>query len=175
TTQITAVSSADLKSGLSGALVQRHTISYTSHAQQATTSLVTKVATQHEWRVLDYLNAQRQPNVPFAHAFEGTSDEDLLVCMQDVGDTTRPTSLEPISDQELEREALGLASIHAANFAQAAPLAWLPKVDRAYVEEMLFQRTWRPALERALASRAFVETFRGAVPRRERAHPLSRS
>jgi len=89
--------------------------------------------------------------------------------MQDVGDTTRPTSLEPITKLELEREAMGLASIHAANFAQAAMLGWLPKVDRGYLEDMLFQRTWRPAWEQALSSPAFVETFSGAIPRVEAA------
>jgi Ser/Thr protein kinase RdoA (MazF antagonist) len=34
---------------------------------------------------------------------------------------------------------------------------------------MLFQRTWRPAWEQALRSRAFVETFRSAIPHVEAA------
>jgi aminoglycoside phosphotransferase (APT) family kinase protein len=167
--QLTQVTSADIQPGMSGASVRRHRISYTSGGQDAAASLVTKVATRHEWDTLRYLNAQQQPNVPFAYALDESGGDHLLVCMQDVGDTRRPTSLEAITDLELEREAAGLASIHAANFERAATLAWLPTVDRDYLEEMLFQRTWRPAWKQALANPAFVETFRNAIPRVEAA------
>ena len=169
TAQITQVTYADLKSGMSGASVRRYRIIYTTGAQPAVASLVTKVATRHEWNVLRYLNAQQQPNVPFATILDESGDDHVLMCMQDVGDTTRPTSLEPITDLALEREAAGLAAIHAANFEQAATLAWLPRVRAGYLEEMLFQRTWRPAWEQALASPLFVETFRSAIPRVEAA------
>jgi hypothetical protein len=87
-----------------------------SGGQDAEASLVTKVAIRREWDTLRYPNAQQQPNVPFVYALDETDDDHLLVCMQDVGDTRRPTSLEPITDRELEREAAGLASIHATNF-----------------------------------------------------------
>lgn len=167
--RLTEVTALDLQPGMSGAAVRRYTIRYTSGGQDRATSLVTKVATRHEWNVLRALNAQHQPNVPFAYALDERAGEHLLVCMQDVGDTTRPTSLEPITERELEREAAGLASIHAANFAQATQLNWLPKVDRVYLEQMLFQRTWRQAWEQALASPGFVETFRSAIPRIEAA------
>jgi len=167
--RLTEVTALDIEPGMSGALVRRYTIRYTSGGQDGAASLVTKVATRHEWDTLRYLNAQRQPNVPFAYALDESDTDHILLCMQDVGDTTRPTSLEPITELELEREAAGLASIHAANFEQAAMLAWLPKVDRSYLEEMLFRRTWRPAWEQALANPAFVETFRTAIPRVEAA------
>ena len=163
--RLTEVTALEIEPGMSGALVRRYIIRYTSGGQDAATSLVTKVATRQEWNVLRELNAQRQPNVPFVHTLDESDDDHLLVCMQDVGATTRPTSLEPITDIELEGEAAGLASIHTANFEQAATLAWLPRVDRYYLEQMLFQRTWRPAWEQALASRAFSETFRSAIPR----------
>jgi hypothetical protein len=106
----------DIQPGMSGASVRRYRISYTSGLQDAAASLVTKVATRHEWNALRYLNAQQQPNVPFVSTLDESDDDHLLVCMQDVGDTRRPTSLEPITDRELEREAAGLASIHATNF-----------------------------------------------------------
>jgi aminoglycoside phosphotransferase (APT) family kinase protein len=167
--RLTEVTALDVQSGMSGASVRRYTIRYTSGGQDGTTSLVTKVATRNEWNVLRELNAQRQPNVPFAYALDEPEGDHLLLCMQDVGDVTRPTSLDPITELELEREAAGLASIHAANFERAATLAWLPKVDRDYLEEMLFQRTWRPAWEQAVASPTFVETFRSAIPRVEAA------
>jgi aminoglycoside phosphotransferase (APT) family kinase protein len=169
TAQIAEVTATALAPGMSGATVHRYRVGYTAGGQQTNTSLVTKVATRREWDVLRYLNAQQQPNVPFAHALDEGRTDRILICMQDVGDTTRPTSLEPITDVELQREAAGLASIHAANMPQAAELAWLPRVDRGYLEEMLFQRTWRPAWERALASHAFREAFRDAIPRVEAA------
>jgi aminoglycoside phosphotransferase (APT) family kinase protein len=165
--RLTEVTALDIQPGMSGALVRRYTIRYTSGGLNAATSLVTKVATRQEWNVLRYLNAQRQPNVPFVHTLDESDADHVLLCMQDVGGTTRPTSLEPITDSELE--AAGLASIHAANFTQATMLDWLPKVDRRYLEEMLFQRTWRPAWEQALASPKFAETFRSAIPRIEAA------
>jgi aminoglycoside/choline kinase family phosphotransferase len=167
--RLTGVTSADIEPGMSGAWVRRYTIRYTSGGQDVAASLVTKVATRQEWNVLRYLNAQRQPNVPLAYSLDEGDADHVLLCMQDVGDTTRPTSLEPITDIELEREAAGLASIHASNFTRATMLDWLPKVDRHYLEEMLFQRTWRPAWEQALASRAFAEAFRSAIPRIEAA------
>jgi Ser/Thr protein kinase RdoA (MazF antagonist) len=167
--RLIAVTSADIQPGMSGAAVQRHRVSYTAGGQEAEASLVTKVVTRREWDTLRHLTIQRQPNVPFAYALDQSDGDQLLACMQDVGDTSRPTSLEPITDLELEREAAGLASIHAANFGQATALAWLPKVDRGYLEEMLFVRTWRPAWEQALSSPTFVETFRSAIPRVEAA------
>ena len=167
--QFTQVTALDIAPGMSGAPVRRYSISYTSGGQDGTASLVTKVMTRHEWNTLRHLNAQQQPNVPFAYALDESDGDHLLVCMQDVGTTTRPTSLEPITERELECEAAGLASIHAANFGQAGTLAWLPKVNRGYLKEMLFQRTWRPAWEQALASPAFVETFHTAIPRVEAA------
>jgi aminoglycoside phosphotransferase (APT) family kinase protein len=165
--RLIAVISADIQPGMSGAAVQRHRVSYTSGEQEAVASLVTKAATRREWDTLRHLNTQQQPNVPFAYALDQRKGDHLLVCMQDVGDITRPTSLEPITELELEREAAGLASIHAANFDQVAALAWLPKVDRSYLEEMLFERTWRPAWQQALANPLFVETFGSAIPRVE--------
>ena len=167
--QIVQVTASDIEPGMSGASVRRYRISYTSGGQNGAALLVTKVATRREWDTLRHLIAQQQPNVPFAYALDASNDDHLLVCMQDVGDTSRPTSLEPITDLELEPEATGLASIHAANFKQTATLAWLPRVDRGYLEEMLFQRTWRPAWEQTLSNSAFVETFRSAIPRVEAA------
>jgi|GEM_PF-833767 len=167
--QLTQVTALDIQPGMSGASVARYRISYRSGGLDAATSLVTKVATRHEWNILRQLNTQQQPNVPFAYSLDESDGDQLLVCMQHIGDTRRPTSLEPITELELAAEAVGLASIHAANFAQAAALAWLPKLDHGYLAEMLFQRTWRPAWEQALTNPAFVETFGSAIPRVEAA------
>jgi fructosamine-3-kinase len=169
TAEITGATATALAPGMSGAAVHRYHVSYTAGGLPAVASLVTKVATRREWEVLRYLNAQQQPNVPFAHTLDEDSSDRILICMRDVGDTTRPTSLEPITDAQLQREAAGLASIHAASMAQEAALTWLPQVDRRYLEEMLFARNWRPAWERALASLTFRETFRDTIPRVEAA------
>ncbi len=169
--RLTEVTALDVQSGMSGASVRRYTIRYTSGGQDGTTSLVTKVATRNEWNVLRELNAQRQPNVPFAYALDEPEGDHLLLCMQDVGDVTRPTSLDPITELELEREAAGLASIHAANFERAATLAWLPKVDRDYLEGCCFSapgaqpgsRRW-PALRLSKPSAAQSRVLRLRLP-----------
>lgn len=168
--QIERIEYVDLSSGLSGAPVRRYTIAYAaSSGGNASTSLVTKLVERREWLTLRHLNAQRQPNIPFAHALDEVRGEQVLICMQDVGDTTRPTSLDPISEAELAREAEGLAAIHIANAGNTAALDWLPIVDREYIEDMIFQRTWRPAWETAIANREFVDTFAADIPRVEAA------
>lgn len=166
---ITHIDSVQLRGGLSGSAVWRHTIQYTKGGTAAVTSLITKDAQHHEWRVLRHLQAQHQPNIPFAHTIDTTDDEKLLICLQDLGDETRPSSLDPISETELAREAAGLAAIHAANFQTHAALDWLPSMTTDYVQDMLFERTWRPAWETAVADDHFVATFQDAIPRVEAA------
>ena len=168
--QIQHIGYVDLESGMSGAAVRRYTIAYaTAAGAPATTSLVTKVVERREWLTLRHLNAQQQLNVPFAHALDDGHGEHVLICMQDAGDITRPTSLEPITEAELAREASGLASIHIANADHTAALDWLPIVDRGYIEAMIFQRTWWPAWQSAIATPAFVDTFGPDIPHVEAA------
>jgi aminoglycoside phosphotransferase (APT) family kinase protein len=167
--QITHIDGAPLGGGMSGAAVRRYTVSYSTGAGAATTRLITKDADLHEWHVLRHLNAQQQPNIPFAYALDDARDGRILICMQDVGDSSRPTSLDPITEIELSREAAGLAAIHSANFQQRPHLGWLPQMTRSYVQEMLFQRAWRPAWEAALANPAFSAAFRDIIPRVEAA------
>src|SRR4051812_48591201 len=108
--QIVSSTSIPLKGGMSGSAVVRHTIRYTAALDTATTSLITKDADRHEWRVLQHLQAQQQPNIPFAHTIDTRDGERLQICLQDVGDQNRPTSLDPITETELAREAAGLAA-----------------------------------------------------------------
>jgi hypothetical protein len=115
------------------------------------------------------LQAQQQPNVPFAHTIDSPDGEQLRICLQDVGDQNRPTSLDPISETELAREAAGLAAIHVANFQQHTRLDWLPVMSPRYVQDMLFVRAWRPAWEAAVADARFATAFRDAIPRVEAA------
>jgi hypothetical protein len=161
--------SHELPGGMSGAALRRHTVRYRTSQASAQASLVTKQCDRHEWRVLQHLQSQRQPNIPFAHAIDAHGTGRLLVCMQDLGDQHRPTSLEPITDEFFAREAAGLAAIHAANFEPSPALGWLPTMDAGYVREMLFERAWRPAWEAATASARFAAAFRDAIPRVEAA------
>jgi aminoglycoside phosphotransferase (APT) family kinase protein len=167
--QITQVGSTPLRGGMSGAAVVRHQIEYTAAAGAAATSLITKQADAREWHVLRHLQSQRQPSIPFAHALDETPGERVLICMQDLGDQNRPTSLDPITEAELAREAAGLAAIHSANFQLDPQPGWLPDMTLAYVDDMLFARAWRPAWQAAVADARFAEAFRDAIPRVEAA------
>src|SRR5689334_16759318 len=90
--QITHITSVPLNGGMSGSAVSRHTIQYTTATSAATISLITKDADQHEWRVLQHLHSQQQPNIPFAHTIATVHGERLYICLRDVGDQNRPTS-----------------------------------------------------------------------------------
>jgi aminoglycoside phosphotransferase (APT) family kinase protein len=166
-TQIVSSTSIPLQGGMSGSAVTRHMIHYTTARGASTISLITKDADQHEWRVLEHLQSQQQPNIPFAHTLDTLHGEQLQICLQDVGDQNRPTSLDPITETELAREAAGLAAIHAANFLAA--LDWLPAMSASYIHDMLFVRAWQPAWERAVADPHFATTFQETIPRIEAA------
>ncbi len=167
--QIKSSTSIPLQGGMSGSAVVRHTIQYTTALDTPTTSLITKDADRHEWRVLQHLQSQQQSNIPFAHSIDTLHGERLQICLQDVGDQNRPTSLDPITETELVREAAGLAAIHAANFQSQPALDWLPAMSPSYVHDMLFVRAWQPAWERAVADPHFATTFRATIPRIEAA------
>jgi hypothetical protein len=167
--QITAIRSVALSGGMSGSAVMRHTIQYRTTVGAANISLITKDADRHEWRVLEHLLSQQQPNIPFAHSLDISDNERVRICLQDVGDQNRPTSLDPISDIELAQEAAGLVAIHAANFQQRTQLAWLPVMNSTYIHDMLFMRAWRPAWETAIANAHFAPAFRSVIPRIEAA------
>ncbi len=129
-------------SGLSGASVRRYRVTVRDPSGALNERwLVTKVASRKERCAVMHLNAQRQPNVPFGHTLDLRTDAPALLCLRDVGDICRPTSLEPITPDLLRREARGLAAIHAANFTGAAHLAWLPRADRAYFAANLTARS----------------------------------
>jgi Phosphotransferase enzyme family len=147
-------------SGMSGAAVRRYEVVLEGVDDGVRrVRLVTKSADLRERRVLAWLGAQRQPNVPFCTTLDLTTDGPALVCLQDLGDTRRPTSLEPITDEELRREAEGLAAIHRANLGRSKELAWLPRIDRSYVAETVVNGWWRPHWRKMAARDDFREVF----------------
>jgi hypothetical protein len=84
------IRSVALNGGMSGSAVTRHTIAYMTAAGSTTTSLITKDADRHEWRVLQHLLSQQLPNIPFADSIDRSDGERLHICLQDVGDENRP-------------------------------------------------------------------------------------
>jgi thiamine kinase-like enzyme len=158
--RIARVDARPIASGMSGAAVWRCEV-ILERASDGIDSvrLVTKSAGLRERRVLAWLAAQHQPNVPFCTTLDLTTDGPALVCLQDVGDTRRPTSLEPITEQALQREAEGLAAIHHANMGRAEDLAWLPRVDRRYVADRVVNGWWRPHWRKVAARDDFQRAF----------------
>jgi aminoglycoside/choline kinase family phosphotransferase len=139
-----------LKPGMSGAEVRRYqVVAFLPDESRFRASLITKQAELRERRVLALLNVQGQPNVPRSYTFDLTSEESAPVCMEDMGDATRPTSLDPITEAEVAAEAAGLAKIHAASMGQGDALSWLPRLDQEYLREWVLERLWRPAWRRA--------------------------
>ncbi|MDQ2744863.1 MAG: aminoglycoside phosphotransferase family protein [Chloroflexota bacterium] len=120
---------------------------------------MTKEAELVERRVLALLTAQGQPNVPFSHSADLTTDSPALVCLQDLGDVHLPTVLDSITLEAIRREAHGLALIHHANRGRADDLAWLPRADRAYIAGAIMETYGQPAWSQALADPAFERQF----------------
>lgn len=159
TAHIRHVASLPIGAGLSGAAVRRYRIVLEEPSGGTSEiRLITKAASLVERRVFAVLNAQGQPNVPFSHTLDLHTDASTTLCMDDVGDTYRPTSREPITPDLFQREAQAIATIHHANFANAATLAWLPCADQDYFVINL-RRFWQPAWEKALAQPDFVQQF----------------
>jgi aminoglycoside phosphotransferase (APT) family kinase protein len=158
--RVRSASQLPIGSGMSGAAVRRYAVTYTAATGGGGfVTLVTKRAGARERRVLALLNAQGHAAVPFAHALAPDDEPDAPVCLQDVGDQRRPSSLDPIPDDLLDRGADGLAAIHAANLGGSDTLAWLPRADGPYAREMLERHTFWPAWTGAIADPGFVAAF----------------
>ena len=136
---------------------------------RATLRLIIKRSVLSERRVFAHLNAQAQPNVPFSHTLDLTTDAPMPICVQDLGSVQRPTSLDPIQEVTLRQEVAGLAAIHAANWGHASDLSWLPRADRSYFAQMIEQTYWRPHWERIVRDPTFYAEFGSDLPRIEAA------
>ena len=162
--RLRAVDELPIGSGMSGAVVRRYAVTFeTGSGIEDTVGLVTKQARPVERRVLALLNNQGHMPVPFAYSLAPEEEDSALVCLQDVGDVRRPVSLDPIPPEILRREATGLAAIHAANVGRGDALSWLPIAGATYVHNMIEERFFRPAWERAIADPAFVRAFGPAI------------
>jgi hypothetical protein len=161
--RITDTAIRALTPGMSGRSISRVRVRYIDdHGLPQATSLILKQASHRERRVLERLQALPARHVPFNHTCSSEDDAGLL-CMQDLGEHTRPSSLDPIDPVLEQHEAEALADIHLAHVA-APDLGWLPAADRDYIERQFF----RPAWERAAQDPAFVEDFGPVIARVER-------
>jgi hypothetical protein len=157
-----------LEPGMSGRSISRVRVRYIDDRGLAqATSLILKQASQRERRVLDRLQALPNRHVPFNHARPTEGDDAGLLCMQDLGERIRPSSLDPIDPVLEQREADGLADIHLAHFA-APDLDWLPAADEGYFAWTIERQFFRPAWERAKQDPTFVEHFGSVIARVER-------
>ena len=96
------------------------------------------------------------------------TDAAALICMQDLGSTTRPTSLEPVAEAIIRREAAALAAINSANRGRT-DLEWLPQANRAYYTHMIWEQFWHPHWERAVSDPGFCAHFMPDLDRVETA------
>ncbi len=158
--RVISVEAVPIGAGMSEAAVRRYRVDVSVAGRSRSITLVTKLAPLVERRVLTLLQAQGHRCVPYSHTLDLTGAAPALICLEDLGDERRPTSLDPIPDAFFAREADAVAGIHAANFDREDDLPWLPRVDRAYFVNALEQQFWRPAWERALADDGFVDMFR---------------
>ncbi len=151
--------------GYSGARLERHEIGYRGvDGVLHTVRLVTKDASLTERRVLERLAAQGQC-VPYSHTLDLTTDRSALVCQQDLGEDTLDGAPPMGTVRQVARR---LARIHAANLGQSDELAWLPRADRAYVEDVILA-DFRQQLALAREHPAFAAEYGETARRMEEA------
>src|SRR5262249_504324 len=132
------VMSEQITRGMSGAEVLRHSVGVrVPDGPDTVVSLVTKMSDRIERATLARLNGQGQPCVPLSHARDVELDGPDWICLQDLGDESRPHVLAPLPEGILASEVAGLAGIHAANAADIGSLSWLPRADREYARSMI--------------------------------------
>ncbi|MNC08276.1 Phosphotransferase enzyme family protein [compost metagenome] len=122
-------------------------------------SLVTKQATFVERSALSRLFSQAA-NVPFSLSGQPLHEGRSLLCIEDVDHRTDYSKLDIAALQDKELRAL--AYIHYANMGCKCDLPWLPKVDEAYIAEMISEQ-WRPSWEYAKGNPAFAGTFGNGI------------
>jgi hypothetical protein len=157
--RIERIQALPIKSGITDVEISRALVNYLDEAGNPQQSrFVLKNASLVERRVLDRLQSAINPHVPFNHSLHPDSKGSSWVCMQDLGETYRPNSLESITPGLQKREAEALAGIHLANLG-ASDLDWLPRADREYFDWAIERHFFRPAWTTALQSPDFVDRF----------------
>jgi aminoglycoside phosphotransferase (APT) family kinase protein len=158
-----------LQANMSGARMYRCDVLLdTAVGSPKTLSLVIKEAELVERRALAHLNQQGQPNVPYTHSLDLSTNGAMWMAMQYLEGQNRPSSLDPITEAALRAEAEALAAIHMASLGQGSELAWVPRLEPRFFTEVV-SGWWRPHWERVLENSAFVREFADELPAVERA------
>src|SRR5437879_4877425 len=127
-----------LQANMSGARMYRcDVVLDAGPGSQKSVPLVIKEAELVERRALAHLNQHGQPNVPYAHSLDLSTDEAVWMAMQYLEGQNRPSSLDPITEEALRAEAEALAAIHMASLGQGSELAWLPRLEPRFFSEVV--------------------------------------
>ncbi|WP_042197643.1 phosphotransferase [Paenibacillus camerounensis] len=124
-------------------------------SEQEEIYLVTKQATFAERSALSRLFSQGA-KVPFSLSGQPLYEGRSLLCIEDVDGRTDYSRLDMSALQQKETEAL--AYIHYVNLGCICDLPWLPRVDEAYLAEVI-NTSWRISWEHARQNAAFTDTF----------------
>ena len=117
-----------------------------------TLRLVTKPCGLTERRTLAALDGLDA--VPRAFVPDTSRDEILEVLMTDAGETLLGWGLDA-----KQRAAEALSEVHARHLGRQSVLAWLPRLDRAYLDGFIVDRCWRGAWDGALGDERFTAAF----------------
>ena len=164
---VTDIKSLPIKLGITDIEIQRVLVQYADKSgRQLSTKLVLKNASLTERRVLHRLQADSNSHshVPFNHSLDQHLEQFAWICMQDLGETFRPHSLAPITEDLQRSEAEALADIHLRNL-NANDLDWLPRANRDYFEWAIELHFFQPAWMKAKQNPDFIKTFGHHVAR----------
>ncbi|GGG78850.1 phosphotransferase [Paenibacillus radicis (ex Gao et al. 2016)] len=154
------IESSPLHLGFQAVDLSRYQVLIEDEGTRRSVSLITKMASRTERRVLHRLFSQAA-NVPFSHTIDMNSEHRALLCIQNVDENTDYQNL----NLELlqKKEVAALAYIHQSNLGYKEQLSWLPAATREHAEEMLNTR-WSPSWEKAKQNEQFVEAFGAYIP-----------
>lgn len=142
-----------INAGVSKVPVQRLEVAL---ADGSPVRLVTKPCGLSERRTLTTLNGLNA--VPRVFVPDTTSDEVQEVVMTDAGETLLGLDLDA-----KRRAAEALAEVHARFLGRGSELAWMPCLERPYLEGFIVAHCWRRAWDGALEDERFTTTFGGWV------------
>lgn len=157
--------------GWSGAVIRRYEVQI---AGALPVRLITKTMPLIERRVMEWLSQQGQTNIPFAHTLDLETDAPVVTCLQDLGQAKvglpGGTTLARSSSEIDSAVATAWAAIHIGNLGRVDKLAWLPRFDPDYVNQVFipdfFHAYWYGKLE---ADADFAREFAQYTTRLERA------
>lgn len=160
---VLSIATLPIEQGASGADIGRVRVTYSCGAESADVDVVLKRCSPLERGVLAHLGRATPRHVPLAVMEESDNGGIGWVGMQDLGNTTRPDSLSPLSPRLRRLEAEALADIHADNRTVGGSVQGLPEADRDYYHWAIERQFFRPAWCRSATDRAFRRQLAWAI------------